>query len=244
MTDDTIRDVRGTYGSWAEWIFVPSNAQASEDVRLTALRAFIEAAAKTAVDNGDITAQWANKKLPALGVAAQFATGHTYSLEAPAAGTYKLDVYADSRTEALREFARRTAAGYSIVIENPSVTGDAVFTKGPEDPTPGALPDDAPDTVDATLVALRETILLGIIAGPRYCEAGASDVLDDFALGNVPERKTYVVTRPVTAVAETTVEAFDEVSAARVASWRWDNDQVGYNSRDLAAGGDLTVSVK
>lgn len=230
-----------SHSTWTDWL--ADNAQADQFTKLAALRKYIEQAARHANANhpGQVTAAWVNKKLPKLGVDAQIDAESSYVLTAPATGNVRVRIYAGSRTEALAKFASRTATTM-LEITSASVTGDPTFTEGPEDPTPGVLPDDAPDTVDATLVKLRETILLAVVSGPKICAESANEVLDDFGLEHVPAIKTFTVSREATVTMRTNVSAFDEASAQRVAEWRWEDGRKNFSAVDAINPGDLRVA--
>jgi hypothetical protein len=228
-----------TPGDWTDWqaAFPADDA----DTQLLALRKYIVRAALDAHahEPGKITAAWVNKKLPHLGISERIETESRYMVEAPARGILTLPVHARSRDEALQKFA--TAWGNHMMISEACVTGDPQIADGPEDPT-GELPDDAPDTVGATLERLRETILLAVVAGPRICIDGANEFLARFGLERVPERRQFVVTRPATAKARTTVTAYDEASAQRVAEWRWGDAYSGYTVEIDDEAGDFTIT--
>lgn len=243
ITTDAMPDVDPE--TWDAWN--AANPHADEATALAALRGYIKQAALDAhaSEPHTVTAAWLNKKLPALGVDHQLHTYNTYTLEVPVSAKMTVTVSAIDRDAALGEL-QRLADRARVQVEGAALTAAATFLSGPEDPTPGVLPDDAPATVDATLVKLRETVLLAVIAGPRVCVPGANDVLRSFGLGEVPDRQEFKVSVPVSGVAETSVQAYDELSALRVAQWRWDNTRDGFASRDrdVTATGDFTVTGK
>lgn len=230
-------------GTWADWI--AKFPDADDDIKLAALRNYIEQAAREylASDPDKVTPEWLNKKLPQVGVTARFDAVSTYTLRVPVGGYYTTEASAPNRAEAERLFL--ATVGSRVRVDAPTITGPVVFTAGPEDPTPCAMLDDAPTTVEATLAKLREILLLGVIAGPRFCDTDTNEVLSSFGLAPVPDRKRFVVTRPVEGFASTTVEAFDEASALRVAEWRW-RDRTGWavDKDDAAAAGALTAVEK
>ena len=71
--------------SWVSWIV--DHADADDDTKLAALREYIERAFRDSIGavNG-LTAEWANKKMGPLGITAQIAATHAYTLEVPASG--------------------------------------------------------------------------------------------------------------------------------------------------------------
>lgn len=250
MPDTTTPAPTFTHATWADWIADPANAQLDDDVKLNTLRDYVWETARDAHtdDPSTVRADWVNKKLGKLGVTARLDAVNSYTLEVPVSGKYVATVTAASRTEAEAIFARQLDQDRLVVQKNSTfwTLADSVFTAGPEDPTPGVVDPEAPTTVDATLVKLRETILLGVIAGPKFCVHGANEALASFGLGSVPERKKFTVTRPVDGFAETTVEAFDALSAERVASWRWEDGHRGFkvSTDDVAVAGDFVVTEK
>jgi len=210
---------------WTEWL--ANNEDRDEATKLAALREYIVAVARKWVRDCTYDEVWANKKFGKLGITERFDISQQYVLQVAITADLTTSVYAASRTEALEKFNARIAhAGGNIT--NIAAAGDPVFSSGPEDPDPLGDPD-APQTVGATLALLREIILLGHIAGPRICEAQANQVLASFGLAPIPERRTFKVSRPVDAVMTTTVEAYDEESATRIAGWRWESNRSGYN---------------
>jgi hypothetical protein len=232
------------HATWAEWIADPGNDGLDDAVKLNILRDYIWRAAKDAHadDALIIKAEWLNKKLLALGVSANFSVTNSYTLRIPVSGFYSTQVSATDRGEAERLF--RSTIGTGVRVGDPVIIGTAEFTSGPKDFASGALPDEAPGTVTATLEKLRETILLGVISGPKFCVPGANEVLESFGLAPVPERKKFTVTRRVGALASTTIEAYDEASALRVAQWRWDNRHTGFvvKEADLVTAGDFVAA--
>lgn len=228
------------YDTWADWL--TDNVDADEATKLARLRAFILKTAREQVAMGEIAASWATKKLAKLGITDPMNARSEYTLEAHASGKVHLVVSASSRAGAMEAFADRTNAAPSLVVNDIAVqAADAVFLAGPEDPDPNVVDPAAPATVQATLDALRETILLAVIAGPRVCDPGANDILASYALPGVPERRTFTVGIPVEGVMKTTVKAFDEASAKRVAGWRWDNNRAGFDLDQVADTDSLNV---
>jgi hypothetical protein len=228
-------------GTWTEWL---EEDNGSDDaVKLAALREFIMHTARDQHLRGEITAEWANKKLAALGVTDRIGTSNAYVLEVPVSGTLKIAVSAGSREAARTEFLRRVDTAKMVTISDYVATGHPVFTDGPEDVDPNAVDPDAPTTVGATLERLREVIMLGNIAGPRWgCDSGANRVLAEYDLAMLPERREFAVHRPVEGVMVTVVEAYDEASAARVAGWRWDNSRTGYTLASADPTDEATVT--
>lgn len=226
--------------TWTEWLErIPS---ADEGTALAALREIILATAQLAVSNGDIALAWAEKKLPGLGIAAPVASVRSYEVEVPVTGTYRRTVFGSSRANALEDFTHATTNNPTLRVEACTVTADPVFTSGPED-NDGPLPDDAPTTVQATLDKLREVIMYAVIAGPHICVLGAQQALVDFGLAPLPTTKQFVITRPVEATMRTTVNAYDEASAEKVASWRWENNRSGWHVSEASPNGDPAVDV-
>lgn len=230
--------------TWADWIADPVNAAADDFIKLAALRKYIFLAAEGGHENEPtkLTPEWVNKKLAKLGVPDRLDGENTYTLEVPVTGVYRRQVVASNRAEAERRFA--DLRGTSISISPYTVNGSPTFTSGPEDPDPAAVDPAAPTTVDATLAAFREYLLLAVIAGPRVCVDGVNEVLTDFGLDRVPQRREFTVTRPATATATTSVTAYDEASARRVAEWRWDSDHSGYTATVTSEAGDFTVAAR
>lgn len=229
---------------WTEWL--TANFDAQEPIKLAALREHIAMEARRYVRRGDVTAEWVNKKLPALGVTDLVASQQHYELTQIATGTTHYLITASSRVEAEKMFRARIAAASVVAIEQAFTTGDPVFVSGPADPDVSDWPQpdpDSPTTTQGTLDKLRELLLLGVIAGPKFCESGLNPVLRSFGLAPVPARTQYVVTRPATATLRTVVEAFDEASAERVAGWRWDNGRAGYEVAEAEATDGLSVDV-
>lgn len=217
---------------WVEW--VEENEDRDEATKLAALREYIAALGESWAGRENMTPGWINKKLTKLGITDLVSTRARYALTAPATGTLTIAVTAYSRTEALQEWQRRISNADSFMVTDPKPTADPQFTDGPEDPDPVA-PDGAPQTVAETLNMLREIIMLAHISGPKICEAGANSVLKDFGLAEIPPRKSFKISRPVQAVAETLVEAYDEESAMRVAGWRWEDGKHGYQMSEVQA---------
>jgi hypothetical protein len=214
-----------TPDTWIDW--TAAFPAADDDTKLQALRNYIWATADRACRQDGAPARWMNKKLPQVGVSDRMPAINTYTLEVPVNGFYRTEIAARNRAEAERLF--RSTFGSQVGTTHEASFGDNVaFIDGPEDVAPGDLPDDAPQTVDATLAKLRELILLAVVSGPRFCVSGTNRVLASFGLEPVPERKTFRVSRPVVGFAETFVEAFDEASAERVAGWRWADGRQGF----------------
>lgn len=225
--------------SWVEWL--ADNADADEPTKFAALRECIAATARDRASGGDVGTDWINKKLAKLGIPVLAAT-NTYVVEVPVSGMAVVTVYASTRAGAVQEVHNLAGTpGRRMAVSNPALLGGLTFTTGPEDVDPDAVDPDAPTTTDALLLALREALLLGHISGPKYCKEGTNDVLEEFGLGRVPDRRQFVVTRPAQVTMRTVVEAFDEQSAERVAGWRWDNDQAGYTVAETSSVGDLAV---
>lgn len=218
---------------WNEWL--DENTDKDEATKLAALREYIFALAVVWNGSENITASWLNKKLAKLGMTERIATDNRYALTVEVSGTLEVGVYGATRVEALEKLAALLDGSRNDRVSKLVATADPVFTDGPEDVDPNVIAPDAPTTVDGTLVMLREIIMLGHISGPRYCENGANAVLRSFGLAEIPPLKTFKVTRPVEAVVSTTVEAYDEQTAMRVAGWRWENGQTGYT---MATGKD------
>lgn len=234
-----------TPDTWIDWLIAFPGAD--EDTKLAALRNYIEQAAVDAHtdDPHQITAEWLNKKFPTVGISARIDAPNTYVLKVGVnVDPISLTVHASNQAEAARLFLDKlNNSRHTVAVEAAS---DPQFVSGPPDFVPGQLPDDAPTTVDATLVKLREVVLLAVIAGPKVCVHGANEFLASFGLGTVPERKTFTVSRPVQGVAFTNIDAYDALSAQRVAEWRWENGLTGYDARreDLVDAGDFVVTEK
>lgn len=213
--------------TWAEWL--AAHDTSDETTKLLALHEYILVAARYWVRCGEIGTEWANKKLAKLGITERLPTREVaYVLSMDVTAHLDMTVYAFSRVEALEKAARQLDGKTGASVSNVVANGTPVFTSGPEDVNPEVVDPTAPTTADDTLVVLREVIMYGVIAGPKYCDTGANRVLDQFGLAHIPARKTFVVERPVAAVMRTSVEAFDEESAERVAGWRWENNRRGY----------------
>jgi len=225
---------------WTEW--EANNADRDEATKLLALREYIAATARDWRNAGEITAEWANKKLTVLGITNLIGFTSTYVVEATVSGTVSVGIQAATRAEALTLFEDRVSTGVQTMVSVQATLNDPKFTAGPEDPDPNVIDLDAPATMQATLDMLREIILLGHIAGPKYCEQGANRVLASYGLAPIPPLKRFVITRPVAADMRTTVEAFDEMSAQRVAGWRWDNGRTGYELANADPIDEATVT--
>jgi hypothetical protein len=224
---------------WTEWL--QDNVDQDDATKLGTLRGYILEAAKHWVTSGEITHTWANKKLAKLGITTRIEKEQVYDLAAPIAAQMELRVYARNRVEALEKAKERLNGMGAGMAAKVTMAGDVAFTSGPEDHDPNVVDPDAPQTVFATLAMFREIVMLGHIAGPKFCSGGASRVLAQFGLAPIPEAKEFVVTRPVVATARTVVSAYDEASAERVADWRWDDGQTGYEIYDAVSSGDAVV---
>lgn len=211
--------------TWIEWL--ESNKDSDETAQLEALRGLILAEAKRSVEADDIKADWANKKLPLLGITEQIPRESSYLFTAPVAGTLDLRVFATSRADALVKVAEILNRGGGSFVKGVAGAGAAVLIEGPED-VDLTVAGDAPSTVDDTLARLREIVMLGVIAGPHLCKRGVDDLLASFGLAPLPETKRFTVSVPIEGEMLTEVEAFDEDSARRVAGWRWSNGRSGY----------------
>lgn len=212
---------------WATWLGQADDLD--EATKLSALREYITATARHYVERGQITREWANKKLARLGITERFDTNNTYEIETTVSGQAKLTVYARDRAAALASFKSQIANAVVVAVTGADAPYDPKFVSGPEDATQDADPD-APTTVSATLDKLREIIMLGNIAGPRFdCETGVNQVLAAYGLAPIPARKQFTVGVPVEGVMKTTVTAYDEESARRVAGWRWGNGHAGFD---------------
>lgn len=221
--------------TWAEWL--ADNADtATGDHALAVLREYIAATAKDYVGTEPgLTAAWMNKKLAALGVTDKIEHEKVYELTGTVTGQVTLKIYGRNRAEAADKFRALLDGHNRTEVMAATLDGDPTFTSGPEDTDPNAVDPDAPTTVQDTLVKLREYIMLAHVAGPKICDTGANRVLARFGLAELPELKTFTVTRPVEAVATTTVKAWDAESAIRVAGWRWEDDRSGYTVGDVSA---------
>lgn len=234
-----------SYDTWSGWI--NDNPHAPEQDKLDTLREFIWEEASGRVGTGEITEAWANKKLGPLGIVKRFSTENAYVLEVPVTvAPVSMTVYASNRAAAEMKFTDLLAsrAPNAVGVTGVKAAGDPVFLSGPEDADPLAFDPNAPTTASETLVKLRETILLAVVAGPRICVDGANEVLDAFDLEHVPARKTFTVTRPAEAEFRTEVEAFDQASAERVAEWRWNDNRTGFATHAVADEGDFVVTEK
>lgn len=232
---------------FAEWM--TDNPSADEATKLAALREFIVQYTRDHVEDGtlgetwscDRRAEWANKKLRKLGIAEVIEAEHLYQIEVPVIARVTLDVYGKNRAEALQYAEKQFQGDARMAAHKLTPTGPMVFASGPEDAGPTVVDDDAPQTVHDTLMALREIIMLAVVAGPHICTHGANQAMDAFGLARLPERKTFTVTRPALATMTTTVVAYDEESALRVAGWRWEDGRKSFTTSDAAEAGDLVV---
>lgn len=224
---------------WDDWD--DTHGDADETARLAALREYIFATAEEWVGRESITAGWLNKKLAKLGITDRIQRENSYTLRSQVTAEVDLVVYARSRAEALEKTALRLDGTNAANVRNVTAVGAPAFTSGPEDPTPDVA-DDAPQTVEDTLVKLREVIMLAVIAGPKVCENGANRVLAQYGLTPIPQRQSFTVRQPVVAMMETKVEAYDLDSAARVAGWRWENDRNGYAVQAATTSAPMTVA--
>lgn len=217
--------------TWIDWL--ADNEDADEATKLAALHSYIFKEATRWEADGEITPDWANKKLHGLGVVQRIMRQSTYILKAPVAAVMELSIFAETRAEALEKataILNANGGGKNYVTQIQPGATPPVIVHGAEDQDVAAVNPDAPTTVDATLFKLREIILLAHIAGPRItCLTGLNEVLASFGLDPIPPRKTYTVGVPVEGVMKTTVEAYDEESAKRVAGWRWDNSRTGFD---------------
>lgn len=228
--------------TWTQW--VQANDDRGEDAKLLALREYIVRSANKWVQAGEVTAGWVNKKLAKLGIMERVDSLNSYTVEATVTGTTTFTVAGNNRAEAIAKFRELVDnRAHSLVISAAAISGDPRVVGGPEDADPEAVDADAPTTVDATLEKLREIILLGHLAGPRYCNTGANQVLRSYGLDEVPPVREYVVTRPVEATMRTVVRAYDVDSANRVAGWRWDEGRTGWDVSEAKATDDATVDV-
>lgn len=226
--------------TWIDWL--DANGDRDEDTKLAALREIIADTARTWVRSGEVTADWADKKLAKLGIMERVATMHTYRLEAPVQAKVNVSVTAENRAEAEQKFRSYLTGDVRTTITDVSVQGTPTFTAGPEDPDPNSPNPDAPTTVQGTLDMLREILLLGNIAGPRWdCDAGTNRVLASFGLAPVPSRRDYVVEVPADVTMRTIVTAYDESSAGRVAQWRWEDGRTGYSVVKATASGSAAI---
>lgn len=209
---------------FTEWL--SDNPAADDETKLAALRAYIYDTAVHGVQMGNFTPDWANKKLRKLGIARQITSTNVYALKAMVSAEVTLTIHASDRADALREFKDRLVG--RLTVFTPDTSGEPQFVSGPEDTDDVPLPDDAPTTTEETLTVLREVIMLAVIAGPHFCEDGANDALEEFGLAHIPARQKFTITRPADAELMTTVEAYDEASARRVADWRWEDGRQSY----------------
>lgn len=230
--------------TWSEWVAENANVVMPDFDRLAALREYITETARTHVRNGDCTADWADKKLAKLGITDRVGILHSYTVECTVTGTLSMVVPGRNRTEALDTFNARLTANNSLSwsVRQPSPQGPQIITAGPEDVDPSVVDPDTPATVQDTLDMLREIVMLGNVAGPRFdCETGVNRVLASYGLAPLPQKREFAVHRPVEGVMVTIVEAYDEASAERVAGWRWNNGRSGYNVTEAVDAGDVTV---
>lgn len=241
MTDPTTAPQQD-HLTWSAWL--ADNPHAPEQDKLDALREYIFEAAQTAVaDEPDkITPAWLNKKLGPLGVVKRIPTdGNMYQLKVPVnVDPVQLTIYAGTRDEAIKRFMSMVSGAR---VTGAEAASDPEFVSGPEDEDPTAFNPDAPTTVADTLAALREAIMLAVIAGPRICADGANGTLATFNLDPIPTRREYVVTRPAEATFRTVVTAYDEASAQRVAEWRWTDGRSGFTVAETADAGDFATDV-
>lgn len=228
--------------TWTSWSH--DNAGADDHTKLAALRELIVRDARRWAASGEITPEWADKKLAKLGIADRLMTDNQYELTVTASGKFTMTILAANRTDAEAQFLAHLASISRATVAEPAAYSLPTFVSGPADPDPTAPVDPTiPTTVDQTLVALREIVMLAVIAGPHICVDGANDLLDDYGLAAIPARRKYRVSRPIVADMETTVEAYDMVSAARVANWRWDDNRKSFQLVDAdPTGGDDKIS--
>lgn len=226
--------------TWVGWL--AENDDALDVVKLIALREIIYALAKRWASSGEISAGWANKKLPQLGITEQIVRTQPYDLQADVTAVMDLRVYATSRAEAQQKAIDLLSMNGGGMVKLIKPGTPPTFVGGPEDPDPAVL-DDAPTTVDGTLVKLREIVVLGNIAGPRWdCESGTNAVLASFGLAPLPARRAYTVSVPLEGAMTTTVQAYDEESAKRVAGWRWDSNRAGFELESVTDTGPMDVA--
>lgn len=224
---------------WPEWL--ANNHDRDEDTQLAALREYIFRTAEDAIINSPATPEWVNKKLPKLGITQRVHADRTYELEVPVnVQPVRMMVFAANRADALVQFNDRLNHGRHV-FTNVEAAADPTFVSGPEDAELDAVDPDAPTTVAGTLVLFRELVLLAVIAGPHLCHDGADRVLDEYGLAPVPARKLFTITRPADVTMTTSVLAFDEASAAKVAEWRWDDSRSGYVVSSAVASDAVTV---
>jgi hypothetical protein len=223
--------------TWTEWS--EDNADRDEATKLAALREIITVTAHEWVNSGEITAEWANKKLAKLGIADRLDLQNAYVLETTVVAPFKATVYAADRAAAEDQFKARLT--HALTVAEAEAPYALRFVSGPED-APQAGDPDAPTTIDATLTMLREIILLANVSGPRFnCDSGASRVLASYGLAPVPERKKFTVRRPAAVDMVTTVEAYDEASALRIADWRWEDGHKDFKASNVDPIDDLAV---
>jgi hypothetical protein len=227
--------------TWAQWD--AANA-VDDDTRLAVLREFIFATAKAFANRYPVTPAWVNKKLGGLGVADRITAEQSYGIEVAVTGVLTIGVYAHNRAEALEKFEDRVKglAGGGFHVTNVISTSLPVFTDASPQDQVGAVDDDAPQTVDETLAALREVILLGHVAGPKYCADEADEVLAAYGLDPIPAKVEFVVERPMTGTMRTTVTAYDVETAQRVAGWRWENERAGFELTQATPVDDVRVT--
>jgi hypothetical protein len=231
---------------WTEWL--SGNEDASDEYKLATLREYIAASAHQWNHSGDVTVGWANKKLLSLGITDLIRTSrHYYAVSAMVTGRLTMTVTASDRADAVADATRRlgqTATDVPGRLDEAGLLDASEGFKvisGPDD-VDVRVPDDAPQTVAATLEKFREIILLGNVSGPHWnCNAGCNTVLAEYGLAPIPPRKTFEMTRTVEAKMVTVVEAYDEESAQRVAGWRWEDGRKGFSVVDAAPTGELTA---
>lgn len=225
--------------AWTDWL--AESGDEPEATRLAALREYIAHTARAQVTYGTITAEWANKKLAILGVTERISTPREYVLKTSIVADVEMTIYAADRAAAQEGFKHRL--GGRLNVTDAEAPYELKFVSGPEDDDDvPAVADDAPTTLGATLVKLREVIMLAHLAGPKVCDDGANEVLDFYGLAHLPQTREYVVTRPAAADMRTTVRAYDEASALRIAGWRWDDNQAGYTTVNIDPIDEATVT--
>jgi hypothetical protein len=227
--------------TWVDWL--AANPDATDADKLAALRERIAHSARWFVGTErGLTPEWINKKLAKLGVADRIARSNSYSVTFDVtSGKVTIGSKGDNRADAIANALERVGRGPLYVADvDVDVDPASVTIEGPEDVSPVAAAD-GPQTVDATLAALHEIMLLAVVSGPKLCVPGVNNFLEAYGLAPVPDRKAFVVRRPVQSYVETIVEAYDEASAQRVASWRWEDGQQGFKVTAGDPLGDLEV---
>lgn len=224
--------------TWTNWS--GNNPHLAEADRLTALREIMFETAQKWVDSGEITAEWANKKLAKLGVTQRIAQEVPYILRVAVTAELSLTVYASTRAGALEKANERLTGNGNASVTKVAGAGVPEFVSGPEDPDVALAA--APQTVDDTLVILREVLMLGNISGPKWnCNDGTNAVLASYGLPQLPVRRMFTVDVAVEGSMKTTVQAYDEETAKRVAAWRWDDGRNSWELDDVRDTAAFTV---